>query len=416
MHNLVVRAGRKAGRFLREVVPYQLHYRPTGVHPSSQELAARPGSQVAYYEILPAGTSHVHVPEDFYQQASDFGGLYSKPNRTEKVPAAAVVVLKNGRIYADNPNSVAVLAADGGLMGDISFQYTKKEWDLLDAARNNIFQQRFFQEPLEVAGSVCSLLSGGGAANGNYYHWIIDSLPRLHLVREAGLLSSIDYFLVYDKSLPFVAQTTQQMGIRPEQLLEVKSHPHVRARQLVVTTAVRGTLTHTPTWACEFLRDVLLPPPPIDRPFGSYIYISRRDAAFRHVLNEPELEDMLRPYGFETHVLTPYTQAEKIALFARAKVIVAPVGAGLANVVFSAPGTQLIELFPKNFVVADFLELSARLDIGYQYLVCPSPHASHTRLAANADHLQVDLPALRRQVEHAMLEHFTSAPVTQAGY
>ncbi|WP_303311008.1 DUF563 domain-containing protein [Hymenobacter sp. BT730] len=416
MHNIVARAGRKASRFFREIVPYQLHYRPIGVHPSSRELSARPGSQVAYYEVVPAGVSHVHVPDDFYEQASNFGGLYSKPNRTEEVPPAAVVVLKNGRIYADNPNSVAVVAADGGLVGDISFQFTKKAWDLLDPASNNIFQQRFFQEPLEVAGTVCSLLSGGGAANGNYYHWIIDSLPRLHLVREAGLLHSTDFFLVYDKTLPFVAQTTQQMGIRPEQLLDVKSHPHVRAKQLVVTTAVRGTRTHTPTWACDFLRDVLLPPPQIDRHFGAYIYISRRDAAFRHVVNEPELEAMLRPYGFETHILTPYSQAEKIALFARARVIVAPVGAGLANIVFSSPGTQLIELFPKNFVVADFLELSARLGMGYQHQVCASPQASHSRLAANADHLLVDLPTLRRQVEHAMLEHFSPASFAQAGF
>ncbi|MBX0290434.1 glycosyltransferase family 61 protein [Hymenobacter sp. HSC-4F20] len=402
MHDVVLRARRKAGRLLREWIPQNLHYRPVGVHPSSRELAARPGGGVAYFGVVPAYTSQLHVPDDFYDKASVYEGLHDKPHRQEKVPAAFVVELIDGRVYADNFNSVAVIAADNRLVGDVSFQYDGARWDLTPPESNNIFRQRYFVAPRELPGTVCNLLSGGGAASGNYYHWLIDSLPRLHLVREAGLLDAVDYFLVYDKSKRFVQGTMAALGIGPERLVDVTENPHVRARCLLATPGVRGNLTHTPVWACDFLRSILLPPPAVNRTFSPYIYISRRDAPGRHILNEDALEAMLREYGFETHTLTPYSQDEKTALFAQAKVIVSSVGAGLANIVVSPRGAQLIELFPSSFVVADYLEFTSRLGMDHQYLVCETPNPSQTRTGAQRDHLIVDLEALRPLVETAL--------------
>ncbi|RSK48985.1 glycosyltransferase family 61 protein [Hymenobacter rigui] len=402
MHDTLLRARRKAGRLLREWVPLNGQYRPTGVHISSWVLAAMPGSTASYYGVVPAYISRLVIPNDFYEQASVYEGLHDKPHREESVPEAFVVALRGGRVYADNFDSVAIIAADNKLVGDASFQYDKQHWDLTPPQRNNIFQQRYFLPPLEVPGTVCSLLSGGGAASGNYYHWLIDSLPKLYLVREAGLLDTVDYFLVYDKSRQFVVDSLAALGIVPERILDIRTSPHIRARTLLATSAVRGRLTHTPVWACDFLRTLLLPPPVVNRSFGPLIYISRRDAPGRHILNEPELEAMLQEYGFETHVLTPYTQDEKTALFAQARVIVSSVGAGLANIVVSPPGAELIELFPTSFVVADYLEFTSRLSIGHQFLVCETPNASTTRTNAQRDDLRVDLTALRRLVVKAL--------------
>ncbi|GAA3995340.1 glycosyltransferase family 61 protein [Hymenobacter fastidiosus] len=400
--NILIRARRRAGRLLREWIPYQRQYQPTSFWERSSLLPTQPDSRAHYQEIVPGYVSHLDVPADFYERASDYGGLYGKPNHRERVKPSFVLSLENGRLYADNLNSVAIITADNRLVGDASFQFTSTKWDLVRPEDNNIFRQRYFLTPTEVPGTVCSLLSGGGAATGNYYHWLIDSLPRLHLVREAGLLAQIDYFLVYDKTKRFVLDTLAPLGIRPEQLIDVSTHRHLRARRLIVSSAVRGEQTHTPNWACDFLRDVLLPSPLPERRFGPYLYVSRRDAPGRHVRNEAAMEAVLREYGFETHVLTPYSQAEKIALFAHARVIISPVGAGLANIVFSPPGTELIELLPERFMVPDYLELAARLGITHRHLVCSDETLSRTRGAAQFDHITVDLTALRRQVEAAL--------------
>ncbi|MFD2784668.1 glycosyltransferase family 61 protein [Hymenobacter rubripertinctus] len=402
MHDALTRVQRKAGRWLREWTPHLVQYRPVGVHPSSRELAAHPGSGTAYFGVVPGYTSYLVIPDDFYALASEYTGLHGKPHRQEKVPPAFVVELTNGRVYADNFESVAIISADGRLVGDVSFQYDHRQMQLCAPQDNNIFRQAYFQTPVDVPGTVCSLLSGGGAASGNYYHWLIDSLPRLHLVREAGLLSAVDYFLVYDKTKSFVRETMAALGIGAERLLDVATQPHLRARRLLATSNVRGHLTHTPNWAFDFLRRSLLPPPPVERPFSPNIYISRRDAPGRRILNEPALEELLREYGFETHVLTPYSQAEKTALFAQARVVVSAVGAGLANLAFSPVGAQLIELFPPSFVVADYLEFTARLGIGHQFLVGTSPQASTSRTNAQRDDLLVDLAAFRPLLEKAL--------------
>lgn len=394
------RTRRKVSRMLREVVPHNQQYRPTGVCPSSRELAAQPSSGVAYYGLVPAHTSTLVVPDDFYEHTSQFIGLHTKPNRQEEVPEAFVVTLDHGRLYADNFTSIAIITKGNKLVGDASFQFANR--DLCRPEDNNIFRQRYFLEPQEVDGTVFSLLSGGGAGEGNFFHWLIDSLPRLHLIREAGLLDQIDYFLVYDKTRRFMLDTLAPLGIGPEKLLDLSTHRHLRARRLVVTSTVRGRLTHTPSWALQFLRDTMLPAATPRESFSPYIFVSRRDARFRHILNEPEVEAMLLEYGFQTHVLTPYSQAEKVALFAQAKVVVTTVGAGLTNLIFCQPDAQIIELLPKSFVVPEYQMLAARLGISYRHLVCESTRDSTVYSDAVNDHLTVDLAALRQLLEQVL--------------
>lgn len=392
------RIRRRAGRLLRQYVPRQMHHRPTGVHASSQALAGTPGSGATYHEIVPAHVSELAVPVAYQRDASDYEGTHHRPHGQETVPAAFVLELAPGRLYADNWDSVAVIAADGWLVGDVSFQYCRQAWQTTPPEENNIFQQRYFQPPVQLAGTVCSLLSGGGAAMGNYYHWLIDSLPRLHLLRAAGLFEEVDYFLIYDQQHRFAVETLVALGIRPAQIIDVRTHPHVLAQRLLVTSPVRGTGNHTPAWACDFLRDVFLPAPPVGRAFSPYVYISRRDAQLRRVLNEAAVEAVLHPLGFETYALSTLTFAEKRALFSQARVIVGPIGAGLANLVFATPGTPVLELVPGGFVMSEHRDLAARGGLTYDWLVCASPAAAGGIFEARRLDLIVDPEALRGRV------------------
>jgi capsular polysaccharide biosynthesis protein len=80
------------------------------------------------------------------------------------------------------------------------------------------------------------------------------------------------------------------------------------------------------------------------------IYISRSDSVMRPMRNEHELITTLARFGVVPVVLSRLTLDEQIILFRNARVIIAPHGAGLANVVFAAPGTVLYELFPSSYV------------------------------------------------------------------
>ena len=400
MPYLLNRARRRATRLLHEMLPYNEHHRPTGVHASSRALAAHHASGARYWPVVPAYTSHLVVPPGFSEAVSVYESqAHGKPQPTEEMPEAFVVALPYGRLYADNWDSVAVMAADNKLVGDVSFQHARRGWALTSPAENNIFAQRYFQEPVAVAGTVLTLLAGGGAAMGNYYHWLIDSLPRLYLVREAGLLAEIDYFLVYDKDCPFVRESLLALGIRPEQLLDVRTHRHLRATRLLATSPVRGGGRHSPFWVSQFLRRSYLPPPLSSHRFAPRVFISRRDASMRRLLNEAEAEAVLHELGFETYVLSELSLLEKADLFSGAEALVGTVGAGMANLMFATPGTPLLELHPATFVEPESADTAYRVGLPYQWLACPPSAAGSTSYyAARHLDLYVDPAALRTAV------------------
>ena len=131
--------------------------------------------------------------------------------------------------------------------------------------------------------------------------------------------------------------------------------------------------------------------------------MSRRDAAFRRVRNEAEVEALLAGYGFESYALTELSFREKVDLFAGARAVVGPVGAGLVNIVFCPEGTPLVELLPRNLVVPDYLDLTARLDMPHYPLICArEAESGHRATADRQDDLTVDLDALRLAVQLAL--------------
>ncbi len=408
--NLYRRARRFAKWKLRNLLPRHLHLRPAGVHASSAGLAARPGSGATYTEVYPAYTSRLAVPDVFIKQAPAY---FEPVAEQEAVAPAFVLSLRGGRLSVDNRNTLAIIADDNRLVGDVSLQFAPGTLSVAPAAANPIFGQRNFGKPLEIRGTVCSLLSGGGAEIGNYYHWLLDSLPRLHLVKEAGLWESIDYFLIYNRDHRFAMEMLLALGIRDEQIIDTRTAPHLRAQQLVVTSSVRGTGRHTPTWVSAFLKKEFwsLAQQPGSRPFSPFVYVSRRDASFRRVRNEAEVEALLSRYGFESYALAELSFREKVTLFAGARAVVGPVGAGMANILFCRPGTPFIEFLPHNFVVADNLDLTTRLHMPHYPLISPPD----TRPGGNAhadreNDLTVNLTALHQALGLVQAQLAAEAP------
>jgi hypothetical protein len=89
---------------------------------------------------------------------------------------------------------------------------------------------------------------------------------------------------------------------------------------------------------------------PDGTPSPPAIYISRADSTMRPMRNETELIAALARFGVVSVVLSRLTLDAQIVLFRNARLIIGPHGAGLANVVFAAPGTVLYELFPSSYV------------------------------------------------------------------
>ena len=78
---------------------------------------------------------------------------------------------------------------------------------------------------------------------------------------------------------------------------------------------------------------------------GRRIYVSRRRADVRRVLNEEEIEGCLHKYGFEIIDCERLAFSQQIALFKSADIVCAPHGAGLSNIAFCSRGCAIIEFF-----------------------------------------------------------------------
>ena len=78
---------------------------------------------------------------------------------------------------------------------------------------------------------------------------------------------------------------------------------------------------------------------------------------------------VLARLGFELVTFESMSVFEQAALMAEAEIVLAPHGAGLANLVFCSPGSKVIELFSPSYVNVCYWILSNQCNLKYYYLM-----------------------------------------------
>jgi capsular polysaccharide biosynthesis protein len=132
---------------------------------------------------------------------------------------------------------------------------------------------------------------------------------------------------------------------------------------------VRGNFWRRPPQIMPFFDAMRERAAGADPKAGPLIYIGREDAPVRRLVNEDEVVRALAPLGFEKVLLTKLALAEQIALFARARAIVAPHGAGLANMAFCRPGTSVIEIVSPDRLWPTYRAIAARRGLDYGFVL-----------------------------------------------
>jgi capsular polysaccharide biosynthesis protein len=185
-----------------------------------------------------------------------------------------------------------------------------------------------------------------GASNGdNYYHWLFDILPRWKLLEDAGYTrKDYDYVLLGHRPFRFQDETLDRLNVPKEKRLRCNKHFIHHFSRLVVP-AMPFPVWRVAPWTCEWVRSLF----PERRGGPERIYISRRSMACRRLVNEAELETRLENLGFVCLQPERMSVADQALSFGAARWVVAPHGAGLANLVFAPRGAKVIEiLHPVN--------------------------------------------------------------------
>jgi capsular polysaccharide biosynthesis protein len=398
---------------LERVLPIGTKYRPLGAEerslhyiasqePGSAELISAHVLYAKYENILeiPAELLNAIPPYYLYDRIErPFGHM----PRMETVTDYLIAKIPNGRLVTDNLFTIGVISGAGNLLGDLSYQHSPLSH--ITAADNGTMDIRWFASPRSYSGTVFSMLSGGGSAS-NYGHWLIDALPRIHLLQKAGLFDQIDYFLVPAYSASYHKDTLELLGIAAAKVIVAHHRMHIKAELLIATTHPRGNRSMlVPHWLIEWHRASYLHLADISKTYSKRVYISRRDSSLRNVINEDELMARLSANGFVSYRLADLSFREKIALFAQAEFIISASGAGLNTLMYAKPGCKVLEIFPEGMVHAQFYDICAACGLCYQFMVCPPPrqhHANNVR-EGRSENVIVDMDRFE-QVYRSLVE------------
>ena len=175
----------------------------------------------------------------------------------------------------------------------------------------------------------------------NYAHWLFDSLPRL----SAHIRSECHPKLLLGKNPPaFQSQSLRMLGWSEEHLISPELEL-VKCRRLKVHMA--SEVSGVPRPDCirnirQRLLDATDRSP--SRKGSGRIYISRQKTR-RKIVNHPDIEAILREFGFEEVFCEELSFEEQVRIFSEAEAIFGHHGAGTINAMFAPAGAALIEAF-----------------------------------------------------------------------
>lgn len=220
----------------------------------------------------------------------------------------------------------------------------------------------------------------------NYYHTMIDHAVRYAEFKAARQIPDEAAIILPQTPKPYQEAFLDLLGIPPERRV-VADTKCVKLSRLLLPSMRRHGRAISQTGIKEFRKLALscLPHPP-KKP-SRRIYLSRKDTKARRILNEPQLEALLKEHKFETVQTEKLNLTQQIELFSEAETIVGPHGASFANIIF-ATAPRVIEFLPTDlWDLGYFIGLTVSCGGTYSGIICDG--------ASAGDDMTVDLVALK---------------------
>lgn len=183
------------------------------------------------------------------------------------------------------------------------------------------------------------------AAEGNYYHWLIDLLPRLLLVLETELADiPTRSILLHSRSRQYEQDTFELLGLESNNIIRIKPNELINVKDVIISDFVLSyERSRFPNWKKSLLnkfKDKVLKN--FEKEHYGKIYLLRGKQAKRCLIGEETLVDILSKAGFTIIDPQQLSLKDQICVLAGAKVVVSPHGAALTNIIFCEQGTLII--------------------------------------------------------------------------
>lgn len=264
-----------------------------------------------------------------------------------KHPEIFVAKIKKANIVG---SSSIILSGDHALLEEVpSFSFNR-----LDLQSNVIRKHngnRILIDSIKSGTSIEKGIMLCGTASYNYYHWLVEFLPKYHLIER---LNIAQYPLLVDEvvlNTPQLYQSLEAINTLNLQIIPIKQNHNYFVQELVYPSlmswtainirpqlTVKYTDSFTSAIAIRYLRRKLVQ----RKKIGSRrIYLSRSGTTNRK-FNEDEVINTCKKFNYEIVYPQQLSFAEQIHLFSQAHIIVSASGAGLTNMIFAPSGTKIL--------------------------------------------------------------------------
>jgi capsular polysaccharide biosynthesis protein len=233
-----------------------------------------------------------------------------------------------------------------------------------------------------------------------YYHWICESLFRLWMVKDE-IKNMILILPDYYQKTEFVMATLEPFlfngfffipaskSVMVKNLSMPQIKPLMESYDATTMKEIRG-----------FYQDYVRSKKDSYRFSGDRIYISRKKADRRKIINEHEVIDVLNKYNFTILNNEDYSFFEQVAIYSNAKCLVSIHGSGLTNMLFMADNSTVFELHKRKTNRGDwhsliFWYMADALGHKYYHQICEPTDINHDIIHAD---LVVDIDLFERNL------------------
>lgn len=332
---------------------------------SRSDLIERARCSDTYWEYASGENVSIETKPDHPAAFKTISGKYYQDNYFIVRMDDSVINTKFGIVFT--PQDEIILESIGGTSYLLNYCVYKEIFDKNISNAVRLYSVRPQQPTFKLTDPLLSLC---GVFSSNYYHWILQHLPKLRALRYYhGEIGDAPKILIEPNPPKWQLDAIDVFAPSYERI-EWDGRP-IGAPSLIPVHHLTSPDAFEPSmsdlrWLQSHAHDSinLDITEPTER-----IYISRDDADSRRVRNEDELMEMLQKYGFVRILLSEYSFPEQVALFANADTAIGPHGAAFANLIFAGE-ISVLELMQSDNVRSYFYALSELFGFEYDWIEC----------------------------------------------
>jgi hypothetical protein len=219
---------------------------------------------------------------------------------------------------------------------------------------------------------------------GNYYHWVIDTLPRLQIMGE----DMAKYKLILPYNIPLYARQSLK-AFSFKEIIEIKEHHYLCIKELLIPGYTADSGWHNNIVLPE-LKKTILTSCRVQNKYPEKIYASRAKQKVRRIDNETEVIGLVKEYGFSVVYFEEMSFWEQVDMMRNAKYFISSHGANVTNIFFMPEQARVLELNKDNTTNFCYYSLATVMNLSYFYQLCQK---------IRHDDLVVDIELFRKNIE-----------------